>query len=98
MRDLSNNVTSLTNVSAVTVNFAPVILDSVPSLAISNAGDTNVTLLWPAPATGFNLYNTTNLAPAIWQQITNAVANSNGNDQVTLILTNTGSFFRLSSP
>jgi hypothetical protein len=98
MRDLSNNVTSLTNVSAVTVNFAPVILDSVPSLAISNAGGTNVTLMWPAPATGFNLYNTTNLAPATWQQITNAVANSNGNDQVTLTLTNTSSFFRLSSP
>jgi hypothetical protein len=98
MRDLSNNVTSLTNVSAVSVDFAPVILDSVPSLAISNAGGTNVTLAWPAPATGFNLYDTTDLVPASWLQITDAPANTNGNEQVTLTLTNDTHFFRLSSP
>ena len=36
-------------------------------------------LMWPAPATGFNLYNTTNLALASWLKITNAPANAYGN-------------------
>ncbi len=98
MRDLSNNVTSLTGVSTVSVNFAPVILDSVPSLAISNASNTNIMLMWPAPATGFNLYNSTNLAPPNWLKINNAPTTTNGNEQVTLTLTNGTSFFRLSSP
>jgi len=98
MRDLSNNVTSLAGVSVVSVGVAPVILDSVPSLAISSASGANVTLMWPAPATGFNLYNSTNLAPANWLRVTNTPANANGNEQVTLPLTNDTRLFRLSSP
>jgi hypothetical protein len=97
MRDLSNNVTSLTTISTITANFAPVILDSVPSLVISNA-TTNVTLLWPAPATGFNLYSTTNLAPANWIKITNSTMTSNRTVQLSQPRTNTAGFFRLSAP
>ena len=54
--------------------------------------------MWPAPATGFNLYNSTNLAPANWLRVTNTPANANGNEQVTLPLTNDTRLFRLSSP
>jgi hypothetical protein len=98
MRDLSNNITSLTNVLSVTVGLDPVILDGVPSLAISNAGNTKVTLLWPGPATGFNLYAATNLEPAGWLRITNAATNVTGVLQVTLPRTNESQFFRMSSP
>jgi Glycosyl hydrolases family 39 len=94
-RDLSNNVTSLTGVSNVTVGVAPVILDSVPSLAISlDADHSSLTVAWPGSATGFNLYTTTNLAPANWQPVTNAVASENGNLEAFLPLDKTR-FFRL---
>jgi hypothetical protein len=85
-------------VSNVVVNGAPVILDNVPSLAVSNSDNALVTLLWPGPATGFKLYGATNLASATWQQITNGIANSNGVMQITLPATNASYFFRLSSP
>ena len=97
MRDLSNNLTSLTNVSSITANFAPVILDSLPSLVISNSA-TNVILLWPGPANGFNLYSTTNLAPANWIKITNSAMTSNGIVQLLQPRTNNGRFFRLNAP
>jgi hypothetical protein len=90
-------VTSLTTISTITANFAPVILDSVPSLVISNA-TTNVTLLWPAPATGFNLYSTTNLAPANWIKITNSTMIFNSTVQLSQPRTNKAAFFRLSAP
>jgi len=98
MRDFSNNVTSLTGVSNITVGVAPIILDALPSLAVNNSANGRISLLWPAPATGFNLHGTTNLASASWSQITNAVANSNGLLQVTVQATNNSFFFRLSSP
>ena len=98
MRDLSNNVTSLTNLSTITAGLAPVILDSVPSLAISNSIGAKITLLWPTPANGFNLYNATNLSPASWLKITNPLIASNGLMQVSLPNTNRNIFFRLISP
>ncbi|HZT22163.1 MAG TPA: hypothetical protein VFB55_04575 [Verrucomicrobiae bacterium] len=98
-RDLSNNVTSLIGVSNVNVGVAPVILDSVPFLAISlDTNDSNVTVAWPAPAYGFNFYSTTNLAPAVWRPVANVVTNQNGALQVSLPLDNGVRFFRLSSP
>ncbi|MDE3066255.1 MAG: hypothetical protein KGJ60_01760 [Verrucomicrobiota bacterium] len=98
-RDLSNNVTSLIGVSNVNVGVAPVILDSVPFLAISlDTNDSNVTVAWPAPAYGFSFYSTTNLAPAVWRPVANVVTNQNGTLQVSLPLDNGVGFFRLSSP
>ncbi|HLK52558.1 MAG TPA: hypothetical protein VKU42_03830, partial [Candidatus Angelobacter sp.] len=94
----SNNVTSLINITNITANFTPVIVDSIPSLAISNSGSTNITVLWPASATGFNLYSAVNLLPASWQKITNPPSASNGVQQITLSNTNTSLFFRLSDP
>jgi hypothetical protein len=98
MRDLSNNVTSLAGVSNISVGLNPVILDTVPSMAISNSGNARVTLLWPGPANGFNLYQTTNLAPTSWVKITNAPSNLTGVVQITLPRTNAAQFFRISSP
>jgi hypothetical protein len=95
MRDLSNNVTSLIGVSNVVVDGAPFILDQVPSLAVGNLSNTQITLLWPGPATGLQLYGATNLAPANWFPVTNAVVNSNGIMQVTLPATNMSHFYRL---
>ena len=99
MRDLSNNVTVITGVANLSVGIAPVILDTVPSLAISLVtNNSTVTIAWPGPATGFNLYSTTNLAPAIWLTNGNAVTKLNGNIQVSLPRGITNRFFRLSSP
>jgi hypothetical protein len=98
MRDLSNNITSLNNVSSIMIDDAPVILDGLPSLTISNSIEGNVTLFWAAPVTGFNLYNTTNLAPASWLKVTNPLLTTNGNEQVTLPLTTNSLFFRLQYP
>lgn len=98
MRDLSNNITSLTNISIITASLEPVILDSTPSLFISNSFGSNITLLWPAPAAGFNLYQNTNLATTNWNKITAPLAISNGTEQVTLVRSNGISFFRLKSP
>jgi hypothetical protein len=98
MRDLSNDVTSLTGISNITVGVAPMILDRVPSLAASNSASGSITLMWPGPATGFSLQGTTNLSPSNWYHVTNSVANSNGIMQVTLPATSQSCFFRLSSP
>jgi hypothetical protein len=97
MRDLSNNATSLNNVTNISANFAPVILDSIPSLAISNSGGTNVAVVWPASA-NFNLYCATNLLAISWQKITNLPSASNGLLQVNVLDTNASLFFRLSAP
>ncbi|MGD0816410.1 MAG: hypothetical protein ABSA83_22695 [Verrucomicrobiota bacterium] len=85
---ISNNFTSLTGVSNITVGLAPMILDTMPWLEASNSPNGRVTLMWPRPATGFNHRGTTNLSPENWNQITNAVMNTNGILQVTLPATN----------
>jgi hypothetical protein len=98
MRDLSNNITSLTNVSSIQVDVAPVILDSVPSLTISNYDGEEVSVLWAAPASGYNLYSTTNLASASWLMSTGPSRTTNGVIQVPQPRTNNALFFRLSAP
>ena len=98
-RDLSNNVTRYTGVTNVGVGVAPVILDSVPSLAAGLAANhSTLTIAWPGPATGFNLYTTTNLVPAAWVPVTNGLTELNGILQVSLPFGNQSAFFRLSSP
>ena len=98
-RDLSNNVTSLIGGGSVNVGVAPVILDSIPSVAIAlNTNAPTVTLAWPGPATGFKLYSATNLPASDWLPVTNAATLQNGNFQVVLPLGNGLRLFRLGSP
>lgn len=83
------------------VGIGQVILDSVPSLAISlSTNASTVTLAWPGPAIGFNLYSATNLPPSNLLGVTNAVTGQNGNMQVSLPFINTAGqrFFRLRPP
>jgi hypothetical protein len=98
-RDLSNNITPFMGVTNVGVGVAPVILDSVPSLAVGPATtNSTLTITWPGPATGFNLYTTTNLGLAAWVRVTNDLTELNGILQVSLPFGNQSAFFRLSSP
>jgi len=98
-RDLSNNITGLIGVNDVAVGVAPVLLDSVPSLAISlNTNAFTVTVAWPGPANGLGLYSTTNLASLNWLPVAAAVTNRNNNLEVSLPLDRQTRFFRLSSP
>jgi hypothetical protein len=98
-RDLSGNTTSLSGVTSASVGVEPILLDSVPSLLSSlSADNSTLTLCWSAPATGFNLYSTTNLAPAAWLPVTNAVITRNGVQQVSLARDNGNRCFRLSRP
>jgi hypothetical protein len=97
-RDLSNNVTSLIGATNMTVDYSPIILDSVPSLAISLGTNASyVTLAWPGPVGSFNLYSTANLSTAQWQLVTNTGSNQNGNEQVVLPVDAMSQFFKLDS-
>lgn len=77
-RDLSNNVTSLTGETSITAGVAPVILDSLPALAITHSpGGTNLVISWPLTASNFVLDQTYNLGatnawtPAPYPCVTN---------------------------
>ncbi len=64
-----------------------------------NANANALTMTWPNWATGWSLYSTTNLAPpAVWSAVTNAVANTNGQFNVTAPIGTGIQFFRLVSP
>ena len=86
---VSDGLSTATN--AVTVYAAP------PALTISQPGASLMTLSWPAWATGYALYSTTNLAPAIvWSPVTNPAAIVGGLQVVTLPIDSTGNrFFQL---
>jgi hypothetical protein len=70
-----------------------------PSLGISWAGTTNVSVTWPSSASGFRLQAAPALSPAaIWASLTN-VPTLNGNQfQLVVPMTNGNQFFRLISP
>ncbi len=70
---------------------------NTPAMSIQTSGPGQFVLSWPAPATGYQLYSTANLAPAgVWSQVTNPVASSNGAFYLTIPTTNaTAQFFRL---
>ena len=74
---------------------APVL--SSPVLAV-NLSSSNVALSWPASATAFNLYSTTNLAPPIWSPVTNLPSLLASNRTVTLPIGGGLRFFRLATP
>ncbi len=69
-----------------------------PTLMITRSG-TNVTLVWPALASGFNLQSSTNTAfPAGWGDLPNVPQPVGGNLIVTLPLTDQTTYFRLRHP
>jgi PKD repeat protein len=88
---VSDGLTTATNTT--TVYAAP------PALTISQPGNGALTLSWPAWATGYALYSTTNLAPPIlWSPATYATLSTNGAAiTATLSATNNTTFFRLST-
>jgi hypothetical protein len=59
---------------------------------------TNLVISWSTNLTSCSLYQTTNLAQANWTPVTNSVATSGTNNQVTIPMTPSGAaFFRLQS-
>ncbi len=66
-----------------------------PQLTITRAG-ANVSLTWPASATGFNLQSTANLVGAVWSTVSPAPVVVNGQNTVTNPLSGKQMFYRLS--
>jgi len=68
---------------------------STPSLAINRSG-TNVMVSWPTNFTGYALYSTTNLAPAVWDIVSQRAVIVAGLYVVTNGDSGTSEFYRLS--
>lgn len=68
-----------------------------PRLTIS-LGTSTVTLQWPTDATGFNLYQITNLMAVSWSLVPIVPTTSASNKSVTLPLDSTNRLFRLQNP
>ena len=62
-----------------------------PTLSVRKAG-TSLTLTWPAEATGYSLESSGNIVGGLWTAVPNVTTNS-----VTLPISNTNQFFRLSA-
>lgn len=70
-----------------------------PSLSVGLSAGNNVTLSWPASATGFVLQSApAPSSPGSWSAVTNSPVQSNGRLTVTVRATNTAQFFRLTQP
>jgi hypothetical protein len=67
------------------------------SLGVQGSSPNQFVLSWPAPATGYQLYCATNLAPPVaWSLVTNPATLSNGTFFLTIPPTNAAAqFFRL---
>ena len=66
-----------------------------PKLAAAKSGS-NLVLTWPTSATGFSLQTTLALGPsASWSAVTTTPVVVNGNNQVTIPLSGSATFFRL---
>jgi uncharacterized repeat protein (TIGR01451 family) len=70
---------------------------SLPTLSITRSG-TNVTLLWPLAATGYQLQFLTNLAQTNWSSVTNPVVTNSQYSVVTSGRSPTNRYFRLRKP
>ncbi len=70
---------------------------NTPALSIQGSSASQFVLSWPAPATGYQLYSATNLAPPVtWSLVTNPATGSNGAFFLTIPATNAAAqFFRL---
>ena len=80
-----------TAANTLTVNVMP-----RPALAVTGPAAGNVTLSWPAYATNYRLYATTNLAPPVaWALVTNEVSTINGTNTIALPIEAGSRFFQL---
>ena len=75
-----------------------VIAATPPALSIQVSGS-NLEVLWPASATGFSLYSTTNLLPSVvWSSVTNTPIIQGDNWMVTLPIGGANYYFQLATP
>lgn len=65
-----------------------------PQLKMSHSG-TQVTLQWPANASGFTLESTSNLPTGPWTTVTGNITVANGLNNLTVTIGQTPAFFRL---
>jgi hypothetical protein len=70
---------------------------NTPALGIQGANTGQLVLAWPSPATGYQLFVSTNLTPpGAWSLVTNTPVSSNGTFYLTIPTTNgMAQFFRL---
>jgi hypothetical protein len=66
----------------------------VPSLNIVSSGP-NAVLKWPVDSLGYKVQATTNLAPAVWVNVTNAQSAVSGQFNVTAPANSSAKFYRL---
>ena len=91
-----SSVVDNATLAGVEIVRAPVI--TPPSLSVSLSGS-HAAMVWPASATAFSLYSTTNLAPPInWLPVTNSPLILGSNRSVTLPTSGELRFFRLAAP
>jgi Concanavalin A-like lectin/glucanases superfamily len=70
-----------------------------PMLSVTGTAAGTLSISWPGWAGDWELYFANNLnPPVVWQPVTNAVAASNGQWQVSLPVSSGTRFFRLSAP
>ncbi len=85
---VSDGLSTATNTVVVTV--------TPPSLVVRPQAPGGLSLGWPAWATGYQLYSTTNLAPPVtWTLDTNAITTLNGTNWATVPLKSASRFFQL---
>ncbi len=65
-----------------------------PALKILRSGN-QVTLQWPANATGFTLESASNLLTGTWSSVPGNITVSNGFNNLTVNIDQTPAFFRL---
>ncbi|MEK7781091.1 MAG: RICIN domain-containing protein, partial [Verrucomicrobiota bacterium] len=91
-----SSVVDNATLAGVEIVRAPVI--APPTLSVNLSG-AHSALVWPASATAFNLYTTTNLAPPVnWLPVTNPPVMLGSNRSVTLPISGGLRFFRLATP
>jgi hypothetical protein len=72
---------------------------NAPVLTLQGSSGNPYLISWPAPASGYQLYSTTNLAPPVlWSLVAAPASQTNGIFYLTILPTNAGQFFRLAAP
>jgi hypothetical protein len=72
---------------------------NAPVLSLQGSSGNPYLISWPAPASGYQLYSTTNLAPPVlWSLVAAPASQTNGIFYLTILPTNAGQFFRLAAP
>jgi hypothetical protein len=69
-----------------------------PVLSLQATSTSPFIISWPASASGYQLYSTTNLAPPVNWTLVSGQTETNGTFYLPIQPTNAGQFFRLSNP